>query len=276
MDQARGIRIAIAAAVLTAVAAAGAFARGDPPSLGRTAPAAAHDFAVTSSLDGKAVLPHTIAWLGTPSLPAAKVAEVDFLIDGRQAWIEHAAPYSFSDDGGYLVTSWLRPGIHRFTVRARTSDGRTAVDTVKARVAPAKDPPTALAGRWERTLATSVPAPGGQGAGAPAGRWVLVFDRKWVQDRAPGRWDPVKSATTGAGAVVDNEWVPGARRFELGGGVTTRLTTDADAEGGWWCDPAGPSASYAWSVHGDTLTLTGSDPCRERGAVYVGTWTRIR
>jgi hypothetical protein len=275
VDAGRGIRIAIAAAVLTAVAAAGAFARGDPPRLGRTAPAAT-DFTVSSSLDGRAVLPHRIAWLGVPSLPPPKVAEVAFLIDGRVAWVEHGAPYSYSDDGGYLVTSWLRPGVHRFTVRARTHDGRTAVDAVKSRVAPAKAPPPALAGRWERTLAKSVPAPGGEGAGAPAGRWLLVFDRKWVQDRAPGRWDPVTSATTGSGGIVDNEWVPGARRFELGGGVTTRITTDADAEGGWWCDPGGPSATYSWSVRGDTLTLTGSDPCGQRRAVYVGEWTRVR
>jgi hypothetical protein len=155
-------------------------------------------------------------------------------------------------------------------------DGRTALDTVRAHVAPAKPPSAALAGRWERTLATSVPGPGDDGPAAPAGRWVLVFDRKWVQDRAPGSWDPVRSQATGAGVIVDNEWVPGPHRFELGGGVTTRITSDADAEGGWWCDPGGPSATYSWSVHGDTLTLSGSDPCRQRGAVYAGTWTRVR
>jgi len=107
-------------------------------------------FKVRTSLDGKTVLPHRIHWLGYPLLARDKVKEVAFLIDGRVAWIEHKAPYTFSDDGGYLVTSWLRPGPHRFTVRVRSTDGRTMGDTVRADVAPAKAPPP-------RTIRTAGP-----------------------------------------------------------------------------------------------------------------------
>jgi len=80
-------------------------------------------FTVVSTLDGRTVLPHRIRWHGLPTLAPANVKEVDFLIDGNVDWIEQHAPYSYSDDAGYLVTSWLSPGRHRFTVRVSAIDG---------------------------------------------------------------------------------------------------------------------------------------------------------
>ena len=98
-------------------------------------------FLVTSSLDGKSVLPHGIAWLAYPSLARSKVARVDFLVDGgRVRWTERNPPYRYADDGGYLVTSWLTPGRHRFQVRATAKDGSVATNTVVARVSPADAP----------------------------------------------------------------------------------------------------------------------------------------
>src|SRR6188472_3834439 len=75
--------------------------------------------AVTSSIDGKKVLPQTTRWLAHPNVAPADVAAVDFLIDGKLRWIEHNAPYNYGgDDGkghlGYLFTGWLAPGKHRF------------------------------------------------------------------------------------------------------------------------------------------------------------------
>src|SRR5258705_10912688 len=72
-------------------------------------------FGVTSTLDGKTVLPHRIHWIARPS--GASITEVDFLIDGRKAWVERERPYTYGDDGNWLVTSALSPGKHRFTVR---------------------------------------------------------------------------------------------------------------------------------------------------------------
>src|SRR4051794_21130870 len=71
---------------------------------------------VTSSLDGKRLLPHRIHWLAFPHLQTTSAVKVDFLIDGQVRWSETKAPYSYSDDGGFLVTSFLAPGMHRFTV----------------------------------------------------------------------------------------------------------------------------------------------------------------
>jgi hypothetical protein len=229
-------------------------------------------FRVRTSLDGKTVLPHRIHWLGFPSLSRAKVREVAFLIDGKVRWIEHGAPYSYSDDGGYLVTSWLSPGRHRFTVRVRSTDGRTGTRTVVARVLPAPVPPAALAGAWQRNVPEAV-------GNSPAGTYTFIFERRWIQERAPGKWDPRTSGDTGFGSVIDSDWVPGPKTFEIAGGVTFRPLKDEDAEGGWWCEPWGPKATYSWSVSGETLTLAPvprADPCSQRGAIYTGEWTRVR
>ena len=105
---------------------------------------------VRSSLDGKTVLPHRIQWLGYP-VPASTKVRIEFLIDGNLAWHEGMAPYSFADHG-YLVTSWLAPGKHRFTVRATARQGgAVAEDTVSAPVPEPSTPPASLAGTWKRT-----------------------------------------------------------------------------------------------------------------------------
>ena len=82
---------------------------------GETAPR----FVVTSTLDGKSVLPHRIRWRAQPSLPVSQVSRVEFLIDGKVGWDEENAPYTYGDDSNWLVTSWLSPGRHRFTVASR-------------------------------------------------------------------------------------------------------------------------------------------------------------
>jgi hypothetical protein len=270
MTLARQLRIAFAAVAVATAAGSAALAAVPLPHRG-------HAFAVTSTLDGKTVLPHRIHWLGSAALPRTRVREVAFLIDGKVRWIEHSPPYSYSEDGGYLVTSWLSAGRHRFTVRVRSTDGSTGTDTVLARVVSAPPPPAELAGTWQRRVAETVSDPLGHGD-APAGTWRLVFDRRWIQDHAPGVWNPRTSPRTGFGGIVDNDWVPGSKTFQIAGGVTTGVVGDEDAEGGWWCNPGGPVARYSWSVSGDTLTLApngGADPCYQRGAVYTGTWTRV-
>jgi hypothetical protein len=105
---------------------------------------------VATSLDGKKVLPLRTRWLAYPKIAAA-LSEVDFLIDGKLRWVEHVSPYNYGSDDlhghlGYLFTSWLAPGTHRFTARVKTNSGRTGSDTVVARVLPAPEPPADLAG----------------------------------------------------------------------------------------------------------------------------------
>jgi len=84
---------------------------------------------VTSSLDGKKVLPQMTRWLAHPNVAPADVAEVSFRIDGKVRWVEHSSPYNYASDDekghlGYLFTTWLKPGLHRFTVVVKAKQGQ--------------------------------------------------------------------------------------------------------------------------------------------------------
>src|SRR5207302_2711676 len=62
-------------------------------------------FTVTSSLDGKTVLPLRSHWIAYPKIDPSQgqVAEVDYLIDGYHAWTAHNAPWYYGDKGNWLV-----------------------------------------------------------------------------------------------------------------------------------------------------------------------------
>jgi hypothetical protein len=260
---------------LLVVAAAGAATQGSA-------------WTVTSTLDGKNVLPRRVVWIAsTPGLPRSELKSggIGFLIDGKIASFTDAQPYTFPDHGGYLVTSWLTPGAHTFMVRAHSKDGTIKEDTVTARIAAPAAVPSALAGTWRRSVAdtSGAPKPGSTGnptyTYTPTGTYKLVIDARWIQTRFPGSYDAKASEKTGAGFVMDNDWTPGAKTFQAWGGVQFKVLQQIDAEGGWWCDAGGPVASYTWAVSGNTLTLTpagGTDACGIRGFIWGGQWTRAR
>jgi hypothetical protein len=250
-----------------------------------TAGAAAHGAAwkVTSTLDGKKLLGRRVAWIATtPGLPRSELKSggIGFLIDGKIVSFTDEQPYTFPDHGGYLVTTWLKPGTHTFTVRAHAKDGRIMEDNVTASVVAAPPVPAALAGTWVRTVTdtSAAPKPAPNTTPVPTGTYKLVFDPRWVQTRFPGTYLGKASFKTGNGFIIDNDWTPGAKSFQALGGVQFKVLQDSDAEGGRWCDAGGPVASYTWSVSGNTLTLTpigGTDACASRGVVWAGQWTRV-
>jgi hypothetical protein len=225
-------------------------------------------------------LPHRIPWLAHPSLPQARVKEVDFAIDGKTRWIEHRAPYSYGDDGEYLVTSWLAPGTHRFTVTAVATSGTKANDTIVARVLPAPAPPAGLAGSWRRDVDTSSLGKLPPGIEQPSGTYTLVLDKRWLQTRFPGKFIPGDDANAsvhnGHGWIIDADWTASSKTIYVEGGVNFQVLTDNVREGGWWCGPGIPGATYRWAVSGNTLTLTpiGRESCRYRKIVFAGQWTR--
>ena len=197
-------------------------------------------FVVTSTLEGKTVLPHRIRWVAHPKLATGNVKEVDFLIDGKLRWIEHVPSYTYSglDGDGYLVTSWLTPGRHRFTVRVTARDGRKGSETVVARVLPAPEPAAQLNGTWERTVdPTGAPkpgTPGNPGNDPPlAGTYKLTFERRWIQDRFPGRLILPQSNDTGEGIVFESDWNPGSTSFHVQGAVMFHPFSMSLAEGAW-------------------------------------------
>jgi hypothetical protein len=248
-----------------------------------TATPTAATFTATSTLDGKTVLPRHIRWIAETTMPASQVAQVSFQIDGKTYWTETAPPYVYSGNQGtkhlgYLVTTWLKPGRHRFTVQIKAKSGHTAVDSVKARVLPAPEVPTALSGTWQRTLANPVPPDAGSDASQPnpAGTYTITFTRRWIQDHYPGTYN--KNNSTCIGCILDDDYLPGTKTFRVWGAVTIAPESTWAAEGGWWCYPEGPATTYSWSVSGNTLTLApvgGHDGCGQRGKTWTGTWTRV-
>lgn len=232
-------------------------------------------FTIRSTLDGKTVLPHRIKWIAYPSAPV-NFPGVEFLIDGRVVFANRLQPFAFGADGrdeatktvrtGFLVTSWLSPGRHEFTVRA-TSQGvsrQTATKTVVARVRRAPAPPAGLAGTWQRTVPTGAPPDRGAlyAEPAPAGRYTMTIDRRFVQHRSP------------LGLIRNSDYVAGPGTMTVGAPV---WTLDPETEAGW-CDPWGPETTYSWSVSAGTLSLApaeGSDTCHQRGAIFAGEWTRV-
>jgi hypothetical protein len=256
-------------APLAAVIAVSSALAGDPAfahrgTAGHTRAAA---FGLTSSLDGKTVLPLRSRWLVYPTVPAAKIKEVDFLIDGKLRWIERKAPYNYGSDDfhghlGYLITTFLTPGRHTFTAQAIDTSGAKATHTVTARVVPAPEPPAELAGAvWKRNLA----------AGPLSGQWQLVFDRI-------GSWhlDPL------GGGVLDQCAVAG-NVLHLYAPITFGLKTQSwpklghkiPGSGEGDCREDGPFGTYRWAVAGDTLTLTPiKEDCPGRGHIMSGTWMR--
>jgi hypothetical protein len=239
-------RAGVAVAVATAIAAPSALPQSQM-------------FSVKSSLSGKTVLPHRIRWLGIAAGGTAK--EVDFAIDGKLRWREHNAPYTFGNDGNYLVTSWLTPGAHRFTVTAIPVAGQSATVTTVARVAPSPKPPTGLAGAWTRIVSAD------EVAGAidsPPGRWRLTIDGVGWRLRDPG----------GHGALVDVAYLA-AGTLEARGGIYTKPPVRGD-EGNIWCDDRFQPVRYRWSVTATTLTLSLAGPkrCDGQSGVWQGVWTR--
>jgi hypothetical protein len=213
--------------------------------------------AVRSTLAGRTVLPHRIAWHGVPNVPRAQVREVEFLIDGKLSWIERNPPYVYGGDGNELVTSWLAPGRHRFTVVAiSTSRGRATTKTT-ARVLPTRPPPAALVGNWQRTVTTLEAGNSGR-----PGKWRLIVDKVGWRVLDP----------TDHGALIDVVYLsPG--RIEARGGVATR--NHSAREGNVWCEEHYRPVRYVWTVVGDTLTLALAGPkrCDGQSKVWAADWS---
>jgi hypothetical protein len=209
-------------------------------------------FTVTSTLDGKTMLPIRSQWIATPQ-NAQTVSEVDFFIDGFHAWTQNEPPWQYAGDGAFLVTTFLKPGIvHTFTVRAITPDNQVATDTVKAQVLPAPKPPAKLAGSWSRT--------------------VTRADLKKVPFLHAGLWTfaiASKGWTFGPDNRLDAQYLSSGN-VVIGDSILNRPGRPGICSGH-------PLQRWKVTVSPDDKTMQldpiGSDRCGIRLAVLQGTWT---
>ena len=219
---------------------------------------------VTSTLDGHTALPHRIHWQAFPSGPSLDISEVDYLIDGRQRWTEHNAPYFYGDDGNYLVTSFLTPGRHVFTVRAIDVSGHVATDTVTATIPPAPAPPTALAGTWKARQRLG---------GARVYASLVISTVGWYEGQFP--------VTHSGGNLEDVAYLsPGLVEVRTGMATGHDMVAGAPSDddlNGWCNNAPGSPARYRWSVTGTQLrfTFAGGHPCPGFTRFSSAAWTRV-
>jgi hypothetical protein len=221
-------------------------------------------FTVRSTLDRKKVLPIRIHWIAKTNIRASRVKEIDFLIDGRLAWIEHHAPFVYANDGNWLVTNFLKPGKHVFRVRAISKSGRTTRDTMAARVRPAPAPPAQLAGTWSRTVTSDdLKKCTSQSGCPPTGRWSIKISKRGWSPRDP----------QGNVGLFDVTY-PSATILQMR--PTIEYPPYPNSNNGGWCDDTDPLATYSVNINtaDNTMTLTATDPCGDRAAILEGTWAR--
>ncbi len=240
-----------------------------PVSTGQPSPASSSPGAisVTSTLDGHTRLPLRIHWIARPT--GADVSEVDFLIDGKLGWVEHNSPYVYGDDGNWLVTSFLKPGEHAFTVRAIGVEGQVATDAVTASVSPAPAPPPALVGTWKRMVTAADVKKATSNQPPPTGQWgVRIFAEGW-------------QLATGS-LVFNGSHLVFDVAYPSDGKLQMRPTIDHPpvgngAQGSAFCTDTDPLWNWSYAVSANRLTLhpIGRDPCGDRVAILEGTWTRV-
>jgi hypothetical protein len=199
---------------------------------------------VTSSLDGKTVLPLRSHWIAFPN-DAQSIDHVDFFIDGFHSWTEHSvgteqASWYYGGQGNWLIPTFLKPGMHKFVVRAYDTANQVAVDTVQARVVAAPAPPARLAGSWKK------------------GKQMLLI--------AKVGW------TLGPNNFVDAQYLSNSN-VVLGPEIMDRPELTP------YCGSNPPQTWKATIAKGDksmTLAPIGTDACAVRVTVFKGTWTRAR
>ena len=231
-----------------------------PPDLTATAA-----LKVTSTLDGLTTLPHRIQWEAKPADPNHQVTGVTFLIDSQVAWVEHKAPYFYGDDDNYLVTSFLTPGEHSFTVRVFTIKSQTIESTVKTTVVAEPTPPDGLANTsWTRyQTAADVAKATSDLPGHPGQIGLTIDSVGWMFH------DP-----DGGGLLIDVGY-QSDEEVELRAAI--EKPPYPNQYGGAFCAEPDPPIlwSYTLSNGGKTLTLhpVTSDPCGDRLGAFEGTWT---
>ena len=203
------------------------------------------------------------------------VAEVDFLVDGKQLWVEHNTPYFFNDDHQVLAPWLLGAGSHTLVARVQTVTGATAEASAHVTVPAVSKTDKSLAGTYSRVVTRAdqrrvgpyrVPSKGAFGDVSPTGRWTLHV-------KANGEIVGVDPSGDTANPFVEPFTVSNSTMTLYGPAIWRQPNPE---EQNRFCEPESPS-DYTWSLAGSSLTITNKQKaCADRDIVFVGTWTRTR
>lgn len=264
--------------VCTVIAAAGCSstspASRSTPSPSPSATHASSPPEVTTTIPDGTQLTRAVPWQVTVKpVGAGVVQEVDFLVDGRQRWVEREEPYFFDDDHQVLPPWLLGAGDHVLTAHVVMTDGATADATAHVHVRVDTSSDKKIAGRYHRVVTGAdqrraasyrIPAKGAFGNVTPTGRWTI--DLK--PDGELVGVDPTGDTTA---AFVEPFTVSGST-VTLYGPAVWRQPDPATPS--LFCEPERPGR-YTWSLSGSMLTITTKQKvCADRDTVMVGTWRR--
>jgi hypothetical protein len=249
--------------------------RSEDKESGRSTGTTTANVEITSSLEGMKVLPRRVRWTATTSLPPERIKHVRFLVDRQRLWTDQSPPFSYGEEGAYLVASihWI-PGLAKrhFTVRVAATDGSVWKETVVAQVP-------------KPQISRRVPAYGLWGRLAPnAPRDQDYDERSYTAELSiyPGELWVGRSYEQ----MFIYELSADARRFSVGvpvflGSHDRGIVSSGRHVHGYQCPPDGPPAVYTWSwtkdrfgpFSGKHLVLTAEqEPCTPRQQILEGLW----
>jgi hypothetical protein len=226
------------------------------------------------TITNHARLTHAVPWQVTVSNASTEaVQEVDFLIDGRQAWVEREPPYSFDDDSQLLAPWLLGEGKHALTAHVVMGTGATTDATAQVVVDVAGSRNSDIAGTYRRTVTTAdqrrvepyrVPSKGAFGDVSPTGTWTIHISTN-------GEIVGVDPSGDEANPFIEPFTLVGSD-LRLYGPAVWRQPNPGSPN--LFCEPESPS-DYTWSLTGRSLTIANVQKvCADRDIVLVGTWTR--
>jgi hypothetical protein len=212
---------------------------------------------VTSSITDGSTLSAPLKW--TASVKPEKgqrVVSVAFSVDGKTESTERNAPYVFNADNDLLYPWLLGEGRHVLGLLVTLASGSKATSTIHV-TASAPPVPAELVGTWDHTVLQSDLT--GPSDHTPTGVWTILVGSNGLILMA----DPV-------GNHQDEAFTATSASMTMAGTVNWLVPEN---EAGGFCAPE-RSAVYEWQRSGSTLTLsTTKDACRDRKAVFAGTWT---
>ena len=229
---------------------------------------------VSTTIHDGAVLTAAVPWqVQAEAARNDTIAEVRFLIDGEEKWVERDSPYYFDDDQQVLSPWLLGNGQHALVVRVTTTAGASAKVAANVTVDVNLEQNQEIAGTYHRMVTKAdirrartyrVASKGAFGDIPPPGTWTLRIE-------PDGKIVGVDPAGDTSNPFVEPYTLKGNQLRLYGPAVWAQPDPTTP---NLFCEPERPS-DYTWHLSGPSLTITPIQKvCADRDIVFAGTWTR--